>query len=59
MPNGCGLGATWSKQTIHAAGKVLGTEARGLHNMFLDEQGNRGGSCNGQSRLDLASPMLF
>ena len=33
--------------TIHAAGQVLGEEARGLHNMFLHAQNNRGESCNG------------
>lgn len=46
FPNGCGLGATWDKRVIHAAGRVLGLEARGLHNYFLN-QNNRGGGCNG------------
>jgi len=47
FPNGAGLGATWSKQTIYAAGVVLGKEARGLHNFFLHQQNNRGADCNG------------
>lgn len=51
LPNGCGLGATWSKQTVAAAGKVLGTEARGLHNGFVHMIGGHDSpaaqSCNG------------
>ena len=46
LPNGCGLGATWSKPTLHAGGAVDGTEARGLHREFLNS-GNRGAGCNG------------
>jgi beta-glucosidase len=34
LPNGCGLGATWSKQLLFEAGVVLGTEARGLKNYY-------------------------
>eukprot|EP00040_Diaphanoeca_grandis_P032448 m.196622 g.196622 ORF g.196622 m.196622 type:complete len:903 (+) comp32628_c0_seq1:29-2737(+) len=47
LPNGAGLGATWSKDLIHQAGFVLGTEARGLHNYFLHNESNRGEKCNG------------
>ena len=47
LPNGCGMGATFSKRTIAAAGRVVGTEARGLHNFFLHENGDRGMDCNG------------
>ena len=35
MPNGCALGATWSKKTLHDVGAVIGLEARGLHYGFL------------------------
>ena len=34
LPNGCGLGATWSTALLREAGVVLGVEARGLHNYF-------------------------
>ena len=47
FPNGAGLGATWAKTLLAEAGAVLGLEARGLHNFFLHNQSNRGGSCNG------------
>jgi len=47
LPNGCGMGATFSKATLYLAGKVVGEEARGLHNMFLHNQSSRGGNCNG------------
>jgi len=32
FPDGCGLGATWSKQTMFQVGLAVGMEARGLHN---------------------------
>ena len=35
LPNGCGLAATWSTELLHAAGRVLGEEARGIHQEFL------------------------
>jgi beta-glucosidase len=51
LPNGCGLGATWSKQTLSAAGAMLGAEARGLHNGFVHLPGGHDSpaaqSCNG------------
>ena len=46
FPNGCGMGATFDKRVIHAAGRVLGLESRGLHNYFLNEN-DRGANCNG------------
>lgn len=57
LPNGCALGATWSHQTLHAAGQVLGTEARGLHNGFLDSDPERSIGCNGCG-LTLYAPNL-
>ena len=49
LPNGCGLGATWNTDTMAKAGKVLGEEARALHNYFLHNESNRGVNprCNG------------
>ncbi len=36
----------WDKSLVHAAGQVIGLEARGLHNGLVHD-GNRGGKCNG------------
>eukprot|EP01084_Bolivina_argentea_P317675 550826_1 len=41
FPNGCGLGATWSKQDLFITGNTVGIEARGLH-AGLVHSGNRG-----------------
>ena len=49
FPNGVGLGATWSKETISLVGGVVGREARGLHNGFLASDPQRSMSCNGCS----------
>ena len=59
LPNGCGLGATWSKQTLAAAGAVLGSEARGLHNKFVHQVDGHESSmgCNGCG-ITLYSPNL-
>ncbi|XP_062517183.1 uncharacterized protein LOC134192460 [Corticium candelabrum] len=46
FPNGCGLGASWSKQLLHDVGWVVGLEARALHNGFV-HAGNRGHHENG------------
>eukprot|EP00118_Oscarella_pearsei_P012727 m.95985 g.95985 ORF g.95985 m.95985 type:complete len:873 (+) comp36884_c0_seq1:58-2676(+) len=46
FPNGCGLGASWSKDTILAVGTAIGREARAIHNGFVHE-GNRGRNVNG------------
>jgi beta-glucosidase len=47
FPNGCALGATWSKETLKAVGEVLGIEARGVHNGLLNEDPSRSIGCNG------------
>jgi hypothetical protein len=48
--NGVGLGDTFSHETIHAVGAVVGQEARGLHNGFLSsDPDNREMHCNGCS----------
>lgn len=47
LPNGCGMGATWDKAAIRNAGRVVGVEARGLHDYFLHSEDNRGENCNG------------
>jgi beta-glucosidase len=49
LPNGCGMGATWSRKSLVKAGLVLGQESRALHNFFLHNQSYRGLSprCNG------------
>ena len=61
LPNGCGLGATWSKQTLAASGRVLGVEARGLHNAFVHAPGGHDSpaaqNCNGCG-ITLYSPNL-
>jgi hypothetical protein len=59
LPNGCGLGATWSKRTLAEAGRVLGREARGLHNGFVHMPGGHEQSmaCNGCG-ITLYSPNL-
>lgn len=59
FPNGCGLGATWSKQTLYQVGEALGTEARGLHNGFVHEIDGHDASegCNGCG-ITLYSPNL-
>ena len=41
FPNGCALGATWSKKTLGEVGYAIGREARALHNGLVHE-GNRG-----------------
>jgi beta-glucosidase len=56
--NGVGLGATFSHETIHAVGAVVGEEARGLHNGFLaSDPDNRQMGCNGCS-LTMYAPNL-
>jgi beta-glucosidase len=49
LPNGCGMGATWSRKSLLKAGLVLGQESRALHNFFLHNQSYRGLTprCNG------------
>lgn len=46
FPNGCALGATWSKRRLYEVGRAVGLEARGLHNGFV-HMGNRGLGENG------------
>jgi beta-glucosidase len=46
FPDGCGLGASWSKKTLHDVGWIVGEEARALHNGFV-HSGNRGHHENG------------
>ena len=58
FPNGCALGATFSKPLLHDVGRILGQEARGLHNGFLDsDPAGRSMGCNGCS-LTLYAPNL-
>jgi len=40
FPNGCALGATWSKQRLRDVGRAIAMEARGLHNGFVHEGTN-------------------
>ena len=48
FPNGCGLGATWSPGTLYDVGRIVGSEARGLHNGFLAaDPSGREMNCNG------------
>lgn len=55
-PNGCGLGATWSKATLAAVGAAIGQEARGLHNSNV-HAGDRSKYVNGAG-ITLYSPNL-
>ena len=57
FPNGAGLGATGSATTLHEVGRVVGTEARGLHRGFLDADPSRSMGCNGCS-LTMYAPNL-
>ena len=57
FPNGVALGATWSVDTLHAVGRIIGTEARGLHNGFLASDPTRSMRCNGCS-LTMYAPNL-
>ena len=58
FPNGCALGATFSKETLREVGRIVGQEARGLHNGFLDSDPvGRQMKCNGCS-LTLYAPNL-
>jgi beta-glucosidase len=41
FPDGCGLGATWDKELMHAVGAALGAEARAAHNGYVHD-GDRG-----------------
>ena len=41
FPNGCGLGATWSRDTLREVGDAIATEARALHHWYTN-QGQRG-----------------
>eukprot|EP01084_Bolivina_argentea_P317679 550831_1 len=41
FPDGCGMGATWSKKDANIVGNTVGLEARGLHNSLV-HGGNRG-----------------
>jgi beta-glucosidase len=48
FPNGVGLGATFDKDLIKQVGYVIGNEARGLHNGFLNvDPTGREMKCNG------------
>ena len=47
FPSGCGLGATWSHETLGQVGVALGDEARGLHAGFLASDPSRSMKCNG------------
>ena len=40
FPDGCGLGATWSKQDLSKVGYTIAFEQRSLHNTFV-HNGNR------------------
>eukprot|EP01087_Luapelamoeba_hula_P020330 TRINITY_DN6926_c0_g1_i1.p1 TRINITY_DN6926_c0_g1~~TRINITY_DN6926_c0_g1_i1.p1 ORF type:complete len:914 (-),score=97.58 TRINITY_DN6926_c0_g1_i1:66-2807(-) len=35
FPNGCGLGAMWSKERMAEVGRAIGIEARGKHNGYV------------------------
>ena len=41
FPDGCGLGATWDKDLMHAVGRAIGSEARADHNGYVHD-GDRG-----------------
>eukprot|EP01044_Picomonas_judraskeda_P013817 COSAG03_NODE_2129_length_3093_cov_5.664329_3_plen_384_part_00 len=41
FPDGCGLGASFDKELMHAVGLALGSEARAVHNGFVHD-GDRG-----------------
>lgn len=41
FPDGCGLGASFDKDMMHAVGLALGSEARAVHNGFVHD-GDRG-----------------
>eukprot|EP01084_Bolivina_argentea_P169080 293127_1 len=56
FPDGCGLGATWSKQDLHTVGNIVGYEARSLHNSLV-HSGNRGRGQNGDT-ITLYAPNL-
>lgn len=57
LPDGCGLGATWSRKLLLAAGRVLGEEARAAQRWFLDNSDDRGASINGAG-LTIYGPNL-
>ena len=58
FPNGVGLGATFAHDTLRAVGGVIGSEARGLHNGFLElDPSGRQMACNGCS-LTMYAPNL-
>ena len=46
FPDGCGLGATWSRQDLKGVGNIMAYEARALYNANV-EIGNRGAGENG------------
>ena len=46
FPDGCGLGATWSKDILNAVGYLIGVEARATHNAAV-HRGDRGHLENG------------
>ncbi len=46
FPDGCGLGSTWSVETLQQVGLAVGMEARGGHNGFV-HSGDRGHNENG------------
>ena len=56
FPNGCGLGATWSKYDLNKVGSIIATEARALYNSYV-EMGIRGHGQNGQT-ISLYSPNM-
>lgn len=41
LPNGCALGATWAKDTLHAVGRIIAREARAVHH-YWTTRGVRG-----------------
>jgi beta-glucosidase len=46
FPDGCGLGATWDRQSLFDVGYLIGNEARATHNGLVHE-GDRGWNENG------------
>ena len=49
FPNGCGLGATWSKQDMRKVGHVIGMEARAVHNSLVHNNNRVGYHSDGGS----------
>eukprot|EP01083_Nonionella_stella_P096184 270313_1 len=57
FPNGCGLGATWSKQDMRKVGRIIGIEARSLHNSLIHHN-NRLGYHNDGGAITTNSPNI-